>query len=139
MKKEVFIVFFGIVLCTCFGMGYLFLFSDQPDKIKTNEISNNSIHVFVNQVGVYSTMDNVLEAGQELIAYQENYHILEKNEQYVLLSLISLSEEVATSQKNKLENLGFNVFMKEYDVPASFQSSFENQSFEQLLKELESR
>jgi len=141
MKKEIVIVLFAIILCSFFGLGYLALFSDQPLLVAKEASGSNTstFHIYVNQVGVYSSKENANIAGNEMSGIVSKTYILEKNNQFILISLITKEESEATQQKQNLEQSNISVFTKEYDVSNELSECFTSGDFSLLLTELESR
>jgi len=141
MKKEIVIVLFAIILCSFFGLGYLALFSDQPLLAAKEASGSNTstFHIYVNQVGVYSSKENANIASNEMSGIVSKTYILEKNNQFILISLITKEESEATQQKQNLEQTNISVFTKEYDVSNELSECFTSGDFSLLLTELESR
>ncbi len=114
MKKgRISAVLFGLVLSVVYGVIY----------IKYFEISNakaivdfEAVSIFTNQIGAYANIEKMEETKGKLKDEIASFNQYSKDGLTFLLSIITLSREESEAQKTKLNELGYNVIVKEYKI-----------------------
>lgn len=90
---------------------------ETPEVAESTEDVTTANKIYVTQLGVYETYDNVLNLAGQLQQLGYNYGILKVDGKYSVFSHISGTKESLASIEESMKNKGIDYFIKEVEVP----------------------
>lgn len=90
---------------------------EEPEPVEDSKDVTTENKIYVIQLGVYETYDNVLNLAGQLQQLGYNYGILKVDGKYSVFSHISGTKESLASVEEAMKNKGIDYFIKEVEVP----------------------
>lgn len=121
MKKNVILILSAIILGLYIGNSFLRQYKGNQNNKENIQVSMQTETLYFLQAGVYSNLDNVKKNSEKF----KYYIYKQENDLYFVFIGITKKIDNANKLKEYYNNLGYDIYVKEYEVT--------NQAFLEVL------
>ncbi|MFV0394942.1 MAG: SPOR domain-containing protein [Coprobacillaceae bacterium] len=126
MKAKYITITIALVLSAIFGGIYMKFFST----------INETITIYVCQVGIYEDETNANDMKQNLTNLELPTYSYQKDQTFVVISDIFLEEDKAKEYGTTVSEKQITCAIREYSIPKEMKSLVENKEYDEVLKEI---
>lgn len=112
MKKNVILILSAIILGLYMGNNFLSQYKGNQNKKESIQVSTQTETLYFLQAGVYSNLDNVKKNSEKF----KYYIYKQENDLYFVFIGITKNSDNANKLKDYYNSLGYDIYVKEYDV-----------------------